>query len=75
MFSSFLQGLFIALIVLAVRALLKYLRLGKVRKEKAERRMSLDQVLKEHRQRCKMTQEFRWKDCSGRLSRSELPST
>lgn len=53
-----LAGLFIALIVLAIRALLKYLRSGEIRKEKAEQRMSLAQVLKEHRQRCKMTQEF-----------------
>lgn len=51
-------GAIIVLIVLAIRALLKYLRSGEVRKEKAEQRMSLAQVLKEHRQRCKMTQEF-----------------
>lgn len=53
-----MTALFIALIVLAVRALLKYLRSGEIRKEKAEQRMSLAQVLKKHRQRCKMTQEF-----------------
>ena len=56
--SLCLTGLFVALIVLAIRALLKYLRSGEIRKEKAEQRMSLAQVLKEQRQRCRMTQEF-----------------
>ncbi len=51
-------GLFIALLVLAIRALLKYLRSGEIRKEKAEQRKSLAQVLKEQRQCCQMTQEF-----------------
>ena len=36
----------------------KYNRSGEVRKEKAETRRSLGEVLKEHRVRCKMTQEF-----------------
>ena len=41
-----------------VKALRKYNRSGEVRKEKAETRRSLGEVLKEHRVRCKMTQEF-----------------
>ena len=48
----------IFLFVLLVRALLKYLRSGEVRKEKAERKRSLGEALKAHRTRCKMTQEF-----------------
>jgi len=43
--------------VQGVKALRKYNRSG-VRKEKAETRRSLGEVLKEHRVRCKMTQEF-----------------
>ena len=46
------------LFVLLVRALLKYLRSGEVRKEKAETKRSLGEALKAHRTRCKMTQEF-----------------
>ena len=48
----------IILFVLLVKALLKYLRSGEVRKEKAVARATLGEVLKEHRIRCKMTQEF-----------------
>ena len=48
----------IFLFVLLVRALLKYLRSGEVRKEKAETTRSLGEALKAHRTRCKMTQEF-----------------
>ena len=44
--------------VQGVKALRKYNRSGEVRKEKAETRRSLGEVLKEHRVRCKMTQEF-----------------
>ena len=46
------------LFVLLVRALLKYLRSGEVRKEKAETKRSLGEALKAHRTSCKMTQEF-----------------
>jgi DNA-binding XRE family transcriptional regulator len=53
-----LLGLFVALIVLAIRALLKYLKSNDVRKEKAETRKSLGEALAGHRTRCKMTQEF-----------------
>ena len=48
----------IFLFVLLVRALLKYMRSGEVRKEKAETKRSLGEALKAHRTRCKMTQEF-----------------
>ena len=48
----------IFLFVLLVRALLKYLRSGEVRKEKAETKRSLGEALKAHRTRCKRTQEF-----------------
>ena len=48
----------IFLYVLLVKALLKYLKTGKVRKENAEAIKTLGEALKEHRTRCKMTQEF-----------------
>lgn len=48
----------IYLFVLLVKALLKYLRSGEVRKEKASTCKSLGEALKEHRVRCQMTQEF-----------------
>ena len=54
-------GIF-ALIIYAVaqgvKARRKYSRSGEVRREKAATRRSLGEVLKEHRVRCKMTQEF-----------------
>lgn len=46
------------LFVLLVKALRKYLRSGEARRENAAIRRSLGEVLKEHRIRCKMTQEF-----------------
>ena len=48
----------IILFVLAVKALLKYLHTGEIRKEKSAVRKSLGEALKEHRIRCQMTQEF-----------------
>ena len=48
----------IFLFVLLVRALLKYLRSGEVRKEKTETRKTLGEALKARRTACKMTQEF-----------------
>lgn len=51
-------ALLIVLIVLAIRALLKYLQDDKSGKEKAEIRKPLGEALKEHRLRCQMTQEF-----------------
>ena len=45
-------------IILLIIALLKYLRTGEIRREKAMVRKNLGEVLKEHRLRCQMTQEF-----------------
>ena len=46
------------LFVLLVKALRKYLNSGKVTPEAVAIRKSLGEALKEHRTRCKMTQEF-----------------
>lgn len=46
------------LIVLLIKALLKYLRTKEVRQEHSVVRKSLGEALKEHRVRCQMTQEF-----------------
>ena len=48
----------IILIVLGIRALLKYLRSKDANPETAQIRRSLGEALKAHRTRCKMTQEF-----------------
>jgi DNA-binding XRE family transcriptional regulator len=50
--------IFVGLIILIIRALWKYLKSKDVRQEKSEVRKSLGQVLKQHRTRCKITQEF-----------------
>ena len=50
--------LFIVALILAIRALLKYLRSEGDSKKKAEIRKPLGATLKEHRLRCQMTQEF-----------------
>ena len=49
---------FIYLFILIVKALKKYLKSREVRKEKTSYQKTLGEVLKEHRTRCKMTQEF-----------------
>lgn len=46
------------LLILVIKALRKYVSSKEVRREKKEIAKSLGQVLKEHRTRCKMTQEF-----------------
>ena len=51
-------GVLIYLLVLIIKALRKYLKSGDVRKEKEGIKKSLGENLKEHRVRCKMTQEF-----------------
>ncbi len=51
-------ALFIWAIILLIRALLKYLRSGEVRKEKQAACSTLGEAIKENRVRCKMTQEF-----------------
>ena len=48
----------IYLFVLLVKALRKYITSDEVRKEKASLRKSLGETLKDHRVRCRMTQEF-----------------
>lgn len=48
----------IILIVLGIRALLKYLRSKDTRPETAAIRRTLGEALREHRTRCNMTQEF-----------------
>ena len=49
---------FIGVGILTMKALMKYIRSGEVRKEKAIIRKSLGEVLKQHRTECNMTQEF-----------------
>ena len=51
-------AIFLGLLILIFRCLLKYLKSTDVRHEKAIIRKSLGEVLKENRIRCKMTQEF-----------------
>ena len=58
LFDICMFGATVFLFVLLIRALLKYLRSGEVRKEKAETKKTLGEALKAHRTRCKMTQEF-----------------
>lgn len=53
-----IMAIFLGLLILIVRGLLKYLKSTDVRNEKAIIRKSLGEVLKENRIRCKMTQEF-----------------
>ena len=53
-----LTGLFVTLIILIIRALLKYIKSKDVRMEKTKTRITLGEAIKEHRSRCKMTQEF-----------------
>ena len=49
---------FIYLFVLLCRALKKYIGSKEVREEKNSVKKALGEILKEHRVRCKMTQEF-----------------
>ena len=53
-----IAAVIIILVALVIRALLKYIRSGSVRKEKERVSRSLGEALKENRTRCKMTQEF-----------------
>ena len=48
----------VKLLIMAYKALRKYLSGGQQRQEEAVLRRSLGEVLKEHRSRCGMTQEF-----------------
>lgn len=50
--------LFIYLLYLLIKALKKYIKSEPARKERAERKKTLGEVIKKHRVDCKMTQEF-----------------
>ena len=50
--------IFVGLLTLIVRALLKYIHSKDVRQEKSVVRKSLGEALKAHRTQCTMTQEF-----------------
>ena len=45
-------------LILLIKALLKYLHTGEIRREKSVVRKSLGEALKENRVRCQMTQDF-----------------
>lgn len=49
---------FVVLGIVLIKALIRYIRSKDVRNEKAEIKRSLGEVLKQHREECKMTQEF-----------------
>ena len=51
-------AMLVYLVFLLIKALKKYIKSEPVRKEKAESAKSLGEVLKKHRTKCKMTQEF-----------------
>ncbi len=51
-------GLTIYVVILAIKALRKYIRGGDNRPETAAVRKNLGEAIKEHRLRCQMTQEF-----------------
>ena len=53
-----LFALFVYLLILAVRALRKYIKSGPARKEAKTVRTTLGEKLRENRVRCKMSQEF-----------------
>ena len=55
---SCLMFIFVKLLILVFRALHKYLNSNPQRQEEEVLRRSLGEVLKEHRTRCSMTQEF-----------------
>ena len=55
---GFLIFIFVRLLILVFRALHKYLNSNPQRQEETILRRSLGEVLKEHRTRCGMTQEF-----------------
>ena len=49
---------FITVGIFFIRALSRYVKSGNARKEKSSIKKSLGEVLKQHREECKMTQEF-----------------
>ena len=54
----FLIAMFVKLMILVFKALRKYVNSGPQRKEEEVLCRSLGEVLKDHRTRCSMTQEF-----------------
>ncbi len=56
--SLIFLSIFVGLLILIIRVLLKYIRSKDIRQEKAAVRESLGEALKQHRTCCKMTQEF-----------------
>ena len=50
--------LLLGLAILAIRALLTYIRSKNSRQEKSQIKRTLGEALREHRTRCQMTQEF-----------------
>lgn len=56
--GAIILGVFCYLIYLCIKALRKYIRTKPIREEKAETAKTLGGVLKEHRIKCNMTQEF-----------------
>lgn len=53
-----LLGVSVFILVLIIKALIKYNRTGETRKEKSVIKKSLGEILKTYRTNCKMTQEF-----------------
>lgn len=49
---------FVCMLILLIKALLKYIRTKEVREEKQAAKLSLGETIKANRLRCKMTQEF-----------------
>ena len=49
---------FITVGIFLIKALIRYIKSGDVRKKKSIIKKSLGEVLKQHREECKMTQEF-----------------
>ena len=58
LFGMIRVALFLFVTILLIRALRIYIRSKDVRQEKAQIKRTLGEVLKEHRIRCQMTQEF-----------------
>lgn len=58
LFFCLIVAVSVYVVYLVIKALRKYTKSASVRKEKAETAKTLGEVLKQHRVRCKMTQEF-----------------
>ena len=58
LFRAAFLGFAVYLLVLLLKALRKYLRISETRQEQQVIQKTLGETIKEHRNRCKMTQEF-----------------